>query len=241
MHDTLEYFARDPVHRRWHHHELTFRAVYRASENFVLPLSHDEVVHGKGSLLSRMVGDDDQRFANLRLLLAYQWMQPGKKLLFAGGEFGPRHEWSHEHPLALESLDHPAHGGVFRLVQDLNARYRDTPALHDQDCEPGGFEWVDSDDAEHSTLAFLRWATSGAPVLVVANFTPLVRQNHRIGVPIAGHWREIINTDAAAFGGRGVGNLGGADTVPAPAHGRVQSLVLTVPPLGLVALEPAPA
>jgi 1,4-alpha-glucan branching enzyme len=185
-----------------------------------------------------MVGDDEQRFAGLRLLLAYQWAQPGKKLLFAGGELAPWQEWSHEHALPVEALAHPAHAGVFHLVQDLNRCYRTLPALHQWDCEDAGFEWVDAEDAASGIIAFLRQGSDRQPVLVVANFTPVARTNRRVGVPVPGRWREILNTDASHYGGRGVGNFGGLDTSPAPMHGRMQSLMLTVPPLGLLLLQP---
>ena len=234
MHDTLEYIQEDPVHRRWHHDRLTFRAVYGYSENFMLPLSHDEVVHGKGSLLAKMPGDDWQKFANLRLLLAYQFALPGKKLLFMGAEIGQRHEWDHERSLDWHLLDQAPHAGLCRLVGDLNRLYRETPALHVLDCDPGGFEWVLADDAEDSLLAFLRVAPHEPPALVLCNFTPVPRHNVLLGVPEPGFWREALNTDAEAYGGSGIGNLGGADTQPVPWHGRPRTLNVTAPPLGCV-------
>ena len=234
MHDTLEYVEREPVHRRWHHDRLTFRAVYGYSENFMLPLSHDEVVHGKGSLLSKMPGDDWQKFANLRLLLAYQFALPGKKLLFMGAELGQWREWDHERSLDWHLLDQAPHAGLCRLVGDLNRVYRDTPALHRLDCQPGGFEWVLADDAEHSLLAFLRLAPHERPALVLCNFTPVPRHNVLLGVPEPGFWREVLNTDAEAYGGSGTGNLGGAETQPVPWHGRPRTLNVTAPPLSCV-------
>ena len=237
MHDTLEYLQREPVHRRWHHGELTFRAVYASSENYVLPLSHDEVVHGKRSLLEKMPGDDWQRFANLRLLYGMQWAQPGKKLLFMGAEVAQRHEWDHEAEVEWELLDHDAHQGVGRWIADLNAAYRRLPALHELDTEAEGFAWVDSHDAEQSVVAWLRLGRSGEAVLVVANATPIPLENHRIGVDREGHWRELLNSDAEVYGGSGWGNFGGRDSTPVPAHGRPFSLNLTLPPLGVLFLE----
>jgi 1,4-alpha-glucan branching enzyme len=239
MHDTLEYMSREPVHRRWHHDEITFRAVYAFDENFMLPLSHDEVVHGKGSLLARMPGDEWQQFANLRLLFGYMTASPGKKLLFMGGEIAQVAEWSHESSLDWHLLDSPLHAGVCRWTADANRLYRDTPALHDLDCDAAGFEWVDLHDAENSVLAFLRRAGDGSTVLVVANFTPIPRHGYRVGVPLGGTWREIANSDAADYGGSGVGNLGAVDAEERESHGRPWSLPLTLPPLGIVMLEPA--
>ncbi len=238
MHDTLQFMHEDPVHRRWHHGELTFSLVYAFSENFVLPLSHDEVVHGKGSLLARMPGDDWQQRANLRLLLGHMWTHPGKKLLFMGGEFGQRQEWSHERALDWALLEDPGHAGIARWVEDLNRLLRDSPALHQQDFEAEGFEWVDCHDAENSVLAFLRRGRDGRLLLVVANFTPVPREHYLVGVPRAGAWRERLNSDAVLYGGSGVGNQGGASTVPVAAHGRFQSLNLRLPPLALLVLEP---
>ncbi|MDR7455548.1 MAG: 1,4-alpha-glucan branching enzyme, partial [Armatimonadota bacterium] len=232
MHDTLAYMARDPIFRKYHHGALTFRALYQYTENFVLPLSHDEVTHGKGSLLARMPGDDWQRFANLRLLLASMYAQPGKKLLFMGGEFGQWREWDHERSLDWHLLDDERHAGVQRLVADLNRLYRELPALHEGDCQPWGFEWVDAGDAEQSVIAFLRRGRTAADdVLVVCHFTPVPRDNYLVGVPAPGYWRERLNTDAAAYGGSGRGNLGGVEASPHPAHGRYHSLSLTLPPL----------
>ena len=241
MHDTLRYMREDPVHRRWHHGRLTFSMIYAFNENFVLPLSHDEVVYGKGSLIGKMPGDDWQQFANLRLLLGHMWAHPGKKLLFMGGEFGQRREWTHDGALEWQSLDGERHRGLQRWVEDLNRLYRSRPALHEIDFEPAGFEWIEADDAELSVLAYLRRARDGSMVFVVANFTPLPRANYRVGVPVAGRWRELLNSDAALYGGSGVGNLGAVESIPLAAHGRVQSLELTLPPLAVLMLEHTPA
>jgi 1,4-alpha-glucan branching enzyme len=238
MHDTLEYMARDPIHRPYHHGELTFRSVYAYSENFTLPLSHDEVVHGKGSMLTKMPGDDWQRFANLRLLYAYQSATPGKTLLFMGNEFAPWHEWDHDGQLdwALTGLDD--HAGVQRLVTDVNRVQRDVPALHELDTDPRGFAWTEPNDGDASLLSFLRFSTTGRPVLVVCNFTPVVRPNVLAGVPCAGFWREILNSDATEYGGSGVGNLGGASSHALPNHGMSHTLTLTLPPLACLFLQP---
>jgi 1,4-alpha-glucan branching enzyme len=237
MHDTLQYMHNDPVHRRWHHGELTFSLVYAFSENFMLPLSHDEVVHGKGSLYNKMPGDDWQRLANLRLLLGHMWMHPGKKLLFMGGEFGQRSEWNHDDVLEWWRLAEPGHAGVQRWVEDLNRLYRAEPALHQVDFDAAGFEWIDANDAEDSVLCYLRKARDGSALLVVANFTPAPRLNYLVGVPQAGHWRELLNGDAPLYGGSGMGNYGGLDSVPVAAHGRFQSLNMTLPPLALLVLR----
>ena len=235
MHDTLEYMRHDPVHRRFHHHELTFRMIYAFTENFVLALSHDEVVHGKGSLLSRMPGDDWQKAANLRLLLAYMYSQPGKKLLFMGGEFGQWKEWNHETGLDWGALGHAFHSSLQRLTIDLNGLYRNEPALHEMDLDPAGFEWVDANDTGASALSFLRKGRSPDDVMLIAcNFTPVPRHNYRLGVPGGGFWREALNTDAADYGGSGQGNLGGMEAAPIPCHGRAYSLNLTLPPLAAV-------
>jgi 1,4-alpha-glucan branching enzyme len=232
MHDTLRYMAHDPVHRKHHHNELSFRMVYAFNENFILPLSHDEVVHGKGSLLSKMPGDEWQKFANLRLLLGYMYTQPGKKLLFMGGELGQWREWTHESSLDWHLLEDEKHQGLQRWVRDLNTFYRGEPALHELDCEPGGFAWIDCNDAEQSTFTYLRRGRTASDVVLVAcNFTPVPRHNHRIGVPVPGVWREILNSDAPLYGGSGQGNLGSVRSVPVACHGHPQSLVLTLPPL----------
>ncbi|HEY3564416.1 MAG TPA: 1,4-alpha-glucan branching enzyme, partial [Casimicrobiaceae bacterium] len=231
MHDTLDYMHRGPVHRRHHHDELTFSLVYAFSETFVLPLSHDEVVYGKGSLLGKMPGDRWQRFANLRALLGYMWAHPGKKLLFMGGEFAQWREWSHDQELDWALGDVAEHAGVARFVADVNAFYRGSPSLHAIDFEPRGFEWVVADDRDASVVAFLRRGRGSAPILVVCNFTPVPRHNYVVGVPDAGEWREALNSDATFYGGSGMGNFGGVRTAPVGAHGRFQSLTLTLPPL----------
>ncbi|HEV8631834.1 MAG TPA: 1,4-alpha-glucan branching protein GlgB [Thermoanaerobaculia bacterium] len=238
MHDSLAYFALDPIHRKYHHNRLTFRRLYAYSENFCLPLSHDEVVHGKGSLLGKMPGDEWQRFANLRLLFAWQHAQPGKKLLFMGDEFGQRREWNHDSSLEWHLLESPYHRGVQRLVGDLNRLYRAEAALHELDCDPAGFEWIDANDADNSVVSLLRLSAGGrATILVALNFTPLVRSNYRLGAPRGGAWREVLNTDARDYGGSGQGNLGGVEAAPVPLHGRSHSLTLTLPPLGAVFLK----
>jgi 1,4-alpha-glucan branching enzyme len=232
MHDTLEYMSQDPVHRRYHHNKLTFRQIYAFSENFMLPLSHDEVVYGKGSLLRKMPGDDWQKFANLRLLFGYMYAQPAKKLLFMGDELGQWSEWDHESSLEWHLLDYPTHESLRRWVDELNWLYRREPALHELDLEPGGFEWIDANDAENSVLSFLRKARSTNDlVLVVCNFTPVPRHNYRLGVPRGGFWQETMNSDAREYGGSGQGNIGGVETVPIPLHGHLHSLTITLPPL----------
>ena len=239
MHDTLQYVSRDPIDRKHHHNELTFRLTYAFSENFELPLSHDEVVHGKGSLLGKMPGDEWQAFANLRLLFAYMYTQPGKKLLFMGGEFGQRREWNHDGSLDWDLLQHGNHEGVRRLVTDLNQVYRREPALAQLDCDAAGFEWIDCDDAEQSTLTFLRRGRSEKQVVVAAfNFSPVPRHNYRIGVPQSGRWQEILNTDSRDYEGSGQGNLGGVETTLVAYHGRPHSINVTLPPLGAVLFKP---
>jgi 1,4-alpha-glucan branching enzyme len=241
MHDTLDYFRHDPVYRTFHHNELTFRQVYAGTENYLLPLSHDEVVYMKGSLLERMPGDPWQRFANLRLLLGYQWAQNGKKLLFMGGEFGQWREWNHEDSLDWHLLEEPGHAGVQRFVQDLNRVYREEPALHQLDTEQAGFEWIDANDSADSVLTYLRKGRDPADVvLVAANFTPVPRPNYLVGVPWGGVWREILNSDATDYGGSGWGNLGGVDALPLSVHGRPRALNLAIPPLGIVFLKAPP-
>ena len=239
MHDTLTYFAKEPVHRRWHHNTLTFSLIYAFSENFVLPLSHDEVVHGKGSLLGKMPGDRWQQFANLRLLYSYMWLHPGKKLLFMGCEFAQVREWSHDGALDWHLLDDPAHRGVHALVRELNRLYRSRPALHALDCEAGGFEWIEANDSDHSVLAFMRRDGAGAALLIVCNFTPMPRHGYRVGMSEPGQWREVLNSDSRFYGGTDLGN-GAAPiaTQPVGAHGRSHSLALTLPPLGALLLEP---
>ena len=238
MHDTLSYMSKDPIYRKYHHTNLTFRMLYAFHENFVLPLSHDEVVHGKGSLLAKMPGDEWQKFANLRLLFGYMYAQPGKKLLFMGGEFGQRREWQHDEGLEWYLLAHPRHAQVQRWVADLNRVYRSEPALYELDCDPTGFEWVDCTDAIHSVVSFLRRARStGDLLLIVCNFTPVPRYGYRVGVPRGGYWREILNSDAEIYGGSNQGNLGGRTADPIPFHGHPYSLALTLPPLACIFLK----
>jgi 1,4-alpha-glucan branching enzyme len=235
MHDTLKYLARDPIYRTHHHDELTFRSMYATSESFVLPLSHDEVVYGKGSLLRKMPGDDWQRFANLRLLLSYMWSQPGKKLLFMGGELAQWNEWNHDASLDWHLEDDPRHAGIERLVAMLNGLYKGDPALHQGDVDASGFSWIDASNAKDSILVYARKGHRDEDVVIVAlNFTPVPRPNVRIGVPHAGRWRELFNSDAREYGGSGHGNLGGVDSVPIPFHGRRHSIVVSLPPLGAV-------
>jgi 1,4-alpha-glucan branching enzyme len=235
MHDTLAYLARDPIHRKYHHNELTFRMMYAFSENFVLPLSHDEVVHGKGSLLGRMPGDDWQRRANLRLLLGYMYAMPGKKLLFMGGEIGQWAEWNHDASLDWDLLQYEEHAGLQRWVGDLNRLHRDEKALHERDCEPAGFEWVDCNDSDHSLLSLLRKGREAdEEVLVVLNFTPQPRVDYRVGVPRGGYWRELLNSDGIEYGGGGWGNYGGVEALSEGIHGRPFSLKVTLPPLAAV-------
>ena len=239
MHDTLNYFKNDPVFRKYRHDSLTFSLWYAFHENFVLPLSHDEVVHGKGSLIGRMPGDDWQQFANLRALFGYMWAHPGKKLLFMGGEFGQRREWTHEASLEWHVLQYPLHQGAQKWVSDLNRVYRDNRALHAKDFSPEGFRWVQRGDWEQSALSFLRLAGDEAPpVLAVFNFTPVPRFNYRVGVPRGGYWRELLNSDAAVYGGSGLGNCGGTDALPMPYEEYSHSLTLTLPPLAAVFLKP---
>lgn len=240
MHDTLAYLTQDPIHRKYHHNQLTFRLLYAFGENFVLPLSHDEVVHGKAALLAKMPGDDWQKFANLRLLLGVMYAQPGKKLLFMGGEFGQWREWNHDASLDWHLLQDPRHRGLQRWVRDLNTWYRAEPALYQRDCDPCGFEWVDCRDAEQSTLSLLRKGTSTQDVvLIVCNLTPVPRHNYRVGVPQGGPWHEILNSDATLYGGSGQGNLGGVTAAPIASHGRSHSLNLTLPPLAILAFKPS--
>jgi 1,4-alpha-glucan branching enzyme len=240
MHDTLSYISREPVHRSHHHNELTFGLIYAFSENFILPLSHDEVVHGKGSLLGKMPGDRWQKFANLRAYLAFMWTHPGKKLLFMGGEFAQEREWNHDQSLDWHLLSDPSHRGAHALVRDLNRLYRTIPAMHRFDSESRGFEWIDAGDAGQSTLSFLRHGEKDqAPVAVVCNFTPVVRNRFRLGVPKQGRWIERLNTDSAAYGGSNVGNLGSVEAQHMSWHGQPFSVELALPPLATVVLEHA--
>ena len=238
MHDSLHYIQQDPVYRAHHHNELSFGLVYAWTERFVLPISHDEVVHGKHSLIDKMPGDRWQKFANLRAYLSFMWTHPGKKLLFMGCEFGQWREWNHDQQLDWYLLQYPEHKGVQKLVGDLNRLYRDYPALHDQDDVPQGFQWLIGDDATNSVFAWLRWSKDGQPLLVVANFTPVPREGYRIGVPSAGTWQEVLNSDADTYAGSNYGNGGGVDTDPLPSHGQTHSLALNLPPLGVLILKP---
>ena len=235
MHDTLGFVSREPIHRKWHYNELTFRSVYAFTENFVLPLSHDEVVHGKRSLLAKLPGDPWQKYATLRLLYGYQWTLPGKKLLFMGGELGVWGEWNHDGELDWPIAAHPAHAGIGRWLADLNATYRAYRALRvgDDPAEPPGLAVADDRDA--CVLCYARHGEAGdCPIVVVANFTPVPREGYRIGVPRAGHWRELLNSDAEVYGGSGIGNLGGMETEAVACRGLDQSLVVTAPPLAVV-------
>jgi len=235
MHDTLAYMREDPVHRKYHHGRITFSMVYAFNENFLLPFSHDEVVYGKGSMIGKMPGDSWQQFANLRALYGYMWAHPGKKLLFMGGEFGQRREWTHEGELEWWVCELPEHAGLKRWVADLNRFYREEPALWQEDFAQGGFEWIDASNAEDSILTFLRRPKGAGPVLVVAcNLTPIPRDNHVIGVPRPGHWSEVLNSDAKIYGGSGWGNLGGVDAAPIGAHGHPGSITVSLPPLSTV-------
>jgi 1,4-alpha-glucan branching enzyme len=239
MNDTLRYLQRDPIHRKHHHHDLSFRMIYAFDENFVLPLSHDEVVHGKRSLLSQMPGDWWQKFANLRLLYGYQYATPGKKLLFMGGELAQWDEWNYNSELDWQLTGHKYHDGMRRFVGDLNRIYRDHPALHETDCVPSGFSWIHCDDAHNSVFAFSRHANDHADHLVVVmNCTPVPREGYRIGAPQSGHYVEILNSDASIYGGENIGNAGLVKTIPKPFHGRQQCLSLTLPPLGILLLKP---
>jgi 1,4-alpha-glucan branching enzyme len=237
MHDTLQYMALDPVYRQYHHNELTFRMIYAYHENFTLPLSHDEVVHGKGSILRKMSGDDWQKFANLRLLLAYMYAMPGKKLLFMGTEFAQWDEWQHDGSLDWHLLQYEPHAGIRTLITRLNEVYKSEVALHRRDDDPAGFEWIDAHDHQQSCFSFLRWGPEGEAVLAMFNFTPVPRLDYRVGVPRGGYWREILNSDAAEYGGSGRGNLGGVRADAIPSHGRGASVRLTLPPLGAVFLR----
>ncbi len=237
MHDTLRYMQHHPIHRRFHHHDMTFGMIYAYSEQFILPLSHDEVVHGKGSLLAKMPGDQWQRFANLRAYLGFMWGHPGKKLLFMGAELGQEHEWNHDGQLDWASLNDPLHAGLQSLVRDLNRMYRKTPSLHANDTNPSSFSWVIGDDQNNSILAFLR-RHNEQNVLIICNLTPVPRYNYRVGVPEGGQWLECLNTDSALYAGSNVGNAGSVMAGNLPAHGQPHSLSLTLPPLATLVLQP---
>lgn len=235
MHDTLSYMSKDPIYRTYHHNLLTFRMLYAFMENFVLPLSHDEVVHGKGSLLGKMPGDEWQKFANLRLLYGYMYTQPGKKLLFMGSEFGQWSEWHHDESLEWHLCQYPPHARLQRWMEDLNRLYRHEPALHELDTHPAGFEWIDCNDAPVCVVSCLRQGRSTSDLILIAcNFTPVPRLNYRVGAPRGGFWHEVLNSDAQDYGGSGYGNLGGIEATPIPCHGRPFSLNLTLPPLAVV-------
>ncbi len=240
MHDTLEYMKKDPIHRRHHHNQITFSMIYAYSENYILALSHDEVVHGKGSLFGKMPGDRWQKFANLRAYYAFMWTHPGKKLLFMGGEFAQEREWNHDASLDWHLTENPQHDGIMRLVRDLNQLYREVPALHQLDCDPAGFQWIDAGNAEQSVLIYLRKGMENTPpVVVVVNFTPMVREHFRIGVPVDGLWQEMLNTDSEIYGGSNVGNYGTVSASGHSWHGQPASLELTLPPLAALIISPA--
>jgi 1,4-alpha-glucan branching enzyme len=235
MHDTLEYFSEDPIHRKYHHNQLTFSIWYAFSENFVLPLSHDEVVYGKGSLIRKMPGDNWQRFANLRLLFGYMYGHPGKKLLFMGGEFGQWNEWYHEESLDWHLLGYPFHRGVQKWVKALNNFYKHEPAMYELDFDLSGFEWIDFHDWEQSIISFIRKGKSTNDIiLTVFNFTPVTRHNYRLGVPRGGLWREVLNSDSEEYAGSGQGNAEGIEASQIPVYGKYHSLSLTLPPLGVL-------
>jgi 1,4-alpha-glucan branching enzyme len=240
MHDTLEYMSKSPIHRQWHHHQMTFSLIYAFSENFVLPLSHDEVVHGKGSLLGKMPGDRWQQLANLRALYAYMWAHPGKQLLFMGSEFGQESEWSEVRSLDWWLLDLPDHRGVWQLIRDLNAAYKAHPAMFTLDAEGRGFQWIDANDAEGNVFSFLRWGDDGSAMAVVANFSGGPHEGYRVGLPFAGEWHEVVNTDAEVYAGSGVGNLGSVWATDEPWHGQPASATLRIPPLGVLWLASPP-
>ena len=239
MHDMLAYMSDDPVFRSYHHNRVTFSLMYAFSENFVLPFSHDEVVYGKGSMIGKMPGDEWRKFANLRLLYGYMFSHPGKKLLFMGDEFGQWSEWNHDQSLDWHLLDRPFHAGLLRWIRDLNTLYRGEPSLFELDFDAAGFEWIDCNDFDRSVISFLRYGKNrGHMLLFVCNFTPVPRQNYRVGAPIEGYWREVLNSDASLYGGSGQGNEGGLNTAPLPIHGRPYSLNMTLPPLGIVVFRP---
>ncbi len=240
MHDSLGYIQHEPIHRQYHHNEMTFAMMYAYTENFVLPLSHDEVVHGKGSLIARMPGDRWQQLANLRAYLAFMWAHPGKKLVFMGAEFAQSHEWRDNDELDWWLLQYAEHSGVQRAVRDMNAAYAATPALWQRDCDPGGFDWIDANDSSNNIFTWLRWDDSGGALASVVNLSPVPRLGYRLGLPAPGMWREVLNTDATEYGGSGVGNLGSVIADVGPWHGRPASAVITVPPLAAVWLRHEP-
>jgi 1,4-alpha-glucan branching enzyme len=238
MHDTLQYMSRDPIYRKYHHHDLTFRMLYAFNENFVLPLSHDEVVYGKGSLLGKMPGDNWQKFANLRLLLGYMYSQPGKKLLFMGAEFGQWREWDHDGSMDWHFLEYERHAQINKWVKALNQLYRSEPALHELDCDSAGFEWIDANDALQSVISFVRKGKSTEDiVLTICNFTPTTHFSYRVGVPRSGFWREILNSDDAEYGGSGQSNPERVEAQEIPWHGRPYSMEITLPPLAVACFK----
>jgi 1,4-alpha-glucan branching enzyme len=238
MNDTLEYMSEDPINRRFHHHKMTFGIDYAFGENYVLPLSHDEVVHGKGSLIDRMPGDRWQKHANLRAYFGFMWGHPGKKLLFMGSEFAQSEEWKADQSLDWHLLQYPEHKNTQTLIGDLNRLYHDVPALYEQDCEHAGFEWVDGGAQADNVLSFLRWDRKReAPALVVCNFSSVLRAPYCVGVPMPGLWKECVNTDSELYGGSGKGNLGGLETEPVHAHGHAQSLSMSLPPLATLIFQ----
>ena len=239
MHDTLSYFAHEPIHRKYHHDQITFSIWYAFHENFMLPISHDEVVHGKGSLVGKLPGDEWQRFANLRLLLGYMWAHPGKKLLFMGSEFGQTREWNHDTSLDWHLLGFWPHAGTQTWLRDLNGAYKSRPALFGRDFSNDGFEWIDCHDSDESVVSFLRRGPNGETMLVILNGTPVFRENYRVGVPFGGYWREVLNSDAPCYGGSGQGNGGGCQAQDWAHHGRNHSLLLNLPPLAVLFFEPA--
>jgi 1,4-alpha-glucan branching enzyme len=237
MHDTLSYIHHEPIHRQYHHNEMTFSMMYAYTENFVLPISHDEVVHGKGSMLAKVPGDEWQKIATLRALYAFMWAHPGKQLLFMGQEFGQGAEWTEARGLDWWLLDTPDHAGLQRLIGDLNRTYRDTSALWSKDFDPTGFAWIDANDASGNVFSFLRFGADGSMLACVANFSSVPHEGYRLGLPRAGRWDEIINTDAEIYAGSGVGNWGGVEAAESSWHGQPASAVLRVPPLGAIWLR----
>jgi len=241
MHDTLKYFSEDPVHRKYHHHNVTFGLIYAFTENFVLVLSHDEVVHGKKALLDKMPGDPWQRFANLRALFGHMWGHPGKKMIFMGGELGQWWEWNHEDSVQWHLLEYAPHQGLQTYVADLNRLYVKEPALHQVDFDWTGFQWIDLHDSDQSTLSYIRRAKDQSDQIVcVFNFTPIPREGYRLGVPLGGHYQELLNSDAAIYGGSNMGNAGGVTAEELPWHGQSHSIVITLPPLSAVFFKPIP-
>ena len=241
MNDILQYIGKNAVYRRWEHRHITFSLLYAFSENFILPFSHDEVVHGKGSMFGKIPGDDWQKAATLRALYGFMYSHPGKKLMFMGSEFGQGREWNEDRSLDWHLLDRPLHAGLKQYVADLNRIYASEAALHDLDFDPAGFEWIDCNDNENSVVSFIRRARNGELVVAVVSFTPVPRDGYRIGVPAAGAFTELVNSDAEVYGGSNLGNQGMAFTEPIPSHGHAQSLKLNLPPLACLWLKPSQA